>query len=274
MDIRLLSQDVYYACLNEHPYSSIQHFNIHLSRAIVRLNYGNRPWAHYPMVKDIKHRDMIFIHVPKCAGTSVANSLGFDNIRHYPASVFFLNNKKNFLDSIFFAVVRNPLDRLASILMHFKSSRFSTKKEKELFSEIGVTEDNLNNYIMRMMEKKLFRRRLFLGTKAGRNGFSVAQNDYIFLKGKLLVKNLFSLNQLGQLENWLSQRLGKKIQFPHNNSSNRKKDLNYNDNLVNASRKWLRKDFLLYQMLSDAGGVILEGDSAIKKIEKVIQEDA
>jgi len=34
--------------------------------------------------------------------------------------------------------------------------------------------------------------------------------------------------------------------------------------------KGLRKDFLLYQMLSDAGGVILEGGLAIKKIEKVI----
>jgi len=62
----------------------------------------------------------VFIHIPKCAGTSVYKSLNLDFLGsgHAPAS-----KHSEFLDQGYFSFsfVRNPWDRIASCYRYFKS---------------------------------------------------------------------------------------------------------------------------------------------------------
>jgi len=61
--------------------------------------------------------NIMFVHIPKNAGTSIINSLGMDSkkVKHYPLSVLQAYTPEPIFDnSIKIAVLRNPWERMAS----------------------------------------------------------------------------------------------------------------------------------------------------------------
>lgn len=72
-------------------------------------------------------KKVLFIHVPKTGGTSIANFLEHNNMdqwhREYPARhdpYFFMQQANNITEDVFsFAVVRNPYTRAYSYYKHF-----------------------------------------------------------------------------------------------------------------------------------------------------------
>ena len=75
----------------------------------------------------------IFIHIPKCAGTSIGEAIyGDKKIGHYTAEDFFYINKSKFNNYYKFTVIRDPLDRCYSAFHYLKSEK-CTKNDNLCF---------------------------------------------------------------------------------------------------------------------------------------------
>ncbi|MEE3358454.1 MAG: sulfotransferase family 2 domain-containing protein [Pseudomonadota bacterium] len=88
----------------------------------------------------VGEREVLFIHVPKTGGTSLANSLSLP-YGHIPASRYWANNPERFENSFSFAFVRNPWDRLYSAFNYlFQSIGINTSRD------VLWAEDNLQEF--------------------------------------------------------------------------------------------------------------------------------
>lgn len=67
-----------------------------------------------------REEEVIFIHIPKCAGTAVGKALGFPRDGHDRAIWYKLYDKYTFEKSFKFTIVRNPWDRIVSAYFHLK----------------------------------------------------------------------------------------------------------------------------------------------------------
>lgn len=270
MKLRNFTQDIYFRFFNEYLFTTLARIDTSYAKTIVNLYYGNRPWNEYPLFRCIDKSNLLFVHIPKCGGTSVAMGLGLSHIRHFPASVFYLSDEEKYSNARLFSVIRNPLDRLASILTHFRSATFITAKEKAIFASLGISEDNIEDYLLPLLADKSFRRRLFINTQPGWSGLYANQSDFLVLKNKLLVKNLFTLERIDILEQWLSSKLGKTIKIGHGNSSGRKRKITPSKKLIDATEKYLAMDNQIFQTLTQVGGYALENTPELKIVEKAI----
>ena len=73
---------------------------------------------HYP-IKKINRKKVIFIHIPKTAGTSISNLLGFFSKKHYTARQV-IDKVGNLWDKSFkFTVVRDPYERVLSMYYEY-----------------------------------------------------------------------------------------------------------------------------------------------------------
>jgi len=274
MNLRLFLQDLYFKCFNEHLFTHIARMSPPRAKAIIKLNYKNRPWTQYPHFQSLDNKTLIFIHIPKCGGTSIARALEVREFRHLPASVFYGSNREKFSNSRLFTVLRDPVDRLVSILMHFRSSIFATDREKEVFNTLGLSKNNVDDYLIRILEDRSFRAKLFFNTDPGRSGFSVSQSDYITFNGTLLVKNLFTIEKLDRLQEWLSHQLGKDIQIGHHNSSKRSAKYTPSKKILAAVEKHLATDIQVFRALQEVGGCATENSSELRAIEQVVAASA
>lgn len=71
----------------------------------------------------------IFIHVPKAAGTSVAQSMFGHLVSHRPAYDYFIDNPRKFREYYKFTFVRNPWDRLVSAYHYLKAGGMDERDE-------------------------------------------------------------------------------------------------------------------------------------------------
>jgi hypothetical protein len=96
-----------------------------------------------------KH-NVLFIHIPKNAGTSILNSLEIKNAKHYPLSVLQgYMDKETFDNAIKIAVVRNPWERMVS---YYRYRQLKNQDPKDFpFSywlRNGAIQYNMGNFDM------------------------------------------------------------------------------------------------------------------------------
>jgi hypothetical protein len=94
----------------------------------------------------------VFIHIPKCAGTSIYKSLKLDFLGsgHAPAS-----KHSEFLDKGYFSFsfVRNPWDRIASCYRYFKSMQPEHRWYKGNQKLADLTKEmSFNGFVLRVPE--------------------------------------------------------------------------------------------------------------------------
>lgn len=268
MSAKLLLQDFYFWCFNEHLFSTIGALRPGAASALTRLYYRQRPWKEYPLFPCADERSLLLIHIPKCGGTSIAKALGRNQIRHLPASVFHFSDPARFQALRTCAIVRHPYERMASTLSHFRS--VGTDRDKGLSDRLGLSETDAPRHIADLFGKRGIYRDLFMRSNAGRAGFSASQCDYLCHRNKLLVHNLFTLDRLDEFAGWLSQQLGKPVEIGHHNKSNRNSapPAAIDDARI-ASTYAL--DFRLYDLLKSQGGVALEGSPEIAAISELVE---
>jgi hypothetical protein len=201
---------------------------------------------------------------------NLRNSIGIGKTRHIPASLYYLSNQQRFLQANTFSVIRNPLERLSSVLLHLRSSPFAYQEEKTLFQNLNISENNLKASLIKVIKDQRFKRQIFINTNVGRSGFSVCQSDYLSYKKKILLSNIFTMEKLDILTEWLSEKLGKKIILPHSNSSQRTSNFSGDQELVNLAKQYLREDYLLYETISEMGGAVFDSKEQIKKVQSLI----
>jgi len=181
-------------------------------RPLINYYYGDC-WAELP-----EDPPVLFIHIPKNAGSSVETAIYGRWSGHRPASFYMANDERKFKRTTTFAVVRNPYDRFCSMFHHyFSSSRRSPwdeKVEKTFFSRYS-NPDELANDIMTKRSVKAFYRTLVL---------SLPQTDWLMVEGKIAVRHLFRFERLDKVEKFLRDVLQAPFfSLPYVNASRRLK---------------------------------------------------
>ena len=170
MNYRKLLQSLYYLVFKEHLFTTLNKINKTLGKIIIKLNYGKRIWEEYQIIESKTAKSLLLIHIPKCGGTSIANALINSNqnknnpknplyekfIRHLPASILKISNPNKFQNIDSFAIVREPSERLASLILHFNKSAFSTYEDKDAYNRCAIDENNLDEAVLRLLKEKDF----------------------------------------------------------------------------------------------------------------------
>lgn len=105
----------------------------------------------FPYRAYMKRKKCIFIHIPKCAGTSVRKALGASgsNRDHLEAKIYLKANPSRFKQYYKFAFTRNPWDRLVSVYEYWKSGGNQTTDlyYKDLIGEFNGFDDFVLRYL-------------------------------------------------------------------------------------------------------------------------------
>ena len=94
----------------------------------------------------------IFIHIPKTAGSSIAESLFGEASRHVPYTEFLQANPKKFRRYFKFAFVRNPWDRLVSTFSFLQ--RGGLNELDRTWSQSNLAEfDSFEDFVQRGLRR-------------------------------------------------------------------------------------------------------------------------
>jgi hypothetical protein len=133
-----------------------------------------------------RKKGLLFIHVPRAAGMSVARALGAAGTRHYTARYFATIDPKWFVATPSFAVVRDPIDRFISGYSYLRAAGAEGVHMAAVFAEQTRHIDSVDAYLDYLEGRGIFdldfvmRPQSWFVTDAG---------------GKVLVKNLFILGE-------------------------------------------------------------------------------
>ena len=193
-------------------------------------------------------KKLIFIHVPKSAGTSVRATLkkylneeNYDNIynnSHQSYSQIVKINNKIINNRISFALVRNPYERFVSIYRFvnrpFKLNKWFGNKSSEVAERIDTFEKFIENFRMPEWVWK---------------GYDHFTPQYEWTKG---VNKVFKLNEKELLNNFLKD-YGIKEEIGHHNKREIHSGYNemykkyYNENTKRIIKKYFEKDLDLFK---------------------------
>lgn len=106
-----------------------------------------------------KHK-FIFIHIPKCAGSSLHNyfrQYGDDPDFDYwhPTFQQYCDKHKQSIDYTKIISIRNPWDRLVSAFYYLKGGGNKTKHDIELKKIFNIYENNFKDWVVHFLENAL-----------------------------------------------------------------------------------------------------------------------
>lgn len=198
----------------------------------------------------INYKDgILFIHIPKNAGTSVANALEFKSTSHITASEILYQNPALLKNSFSFCIVRNPFERFLSLYYYAKLEKSyyhdNINPQKSLFGkheDYGILKNSSIEKCARLLiENKLVHDRSW--------NHWLPQHTWIYdEKGKnCLVKKIYRINDLEILCHDLEKHTGFNIFIPKLNVS---KDFTY-QRVINKKTKeileeYYKRDFELF----------------------------
>jgi hypothetical protein len=260
--VRTLNQrlkQTYFLASGKHVISALAQSPTPVAGSAARLIWGRRIWDTYPLPTSPAGREVLFLHIPKCAGTSISRMLDFREYPHFPAYGFRFVDPDRFEAAIRFTVMREPVDRCVSCLMHFKYSAFATDQCKRLAEEIGLDQETVEPLIQRAMTDRDFEKKLYADTRPGFAGFNVSQVDWFCWKGKPLVHRIYAMNRLPEMACWLGEILGRELVMPHaNRSTPGQARFVPSRETVDLVRSRYPRDFELWDRLQAADGVLID----------------
>lgn len=192
----------------------------------------------FKYIKRYKKSKIIFIHIPKAAGTSISGVLYKKRNGHLRAAYV----KKALGEQLYnkkysFSVTRNPYDRLVSA---YNFARQGQTKEgaiahpEQYQAPVFETfESFVVNWLVNQDLEKL-------------DPVFQPQHIYVFDEAnQLLVTDLFKLEEIEKVEQMLSDKLGKEIKIGKKNKSKGDGSKVYTNQLRETVYKLYKKDFLL-----------------------------
>lgn len=187
---------------------------------------------------EFAEKQIIFIHVPKVAGTALKKSLGFSDIYHIHLADYELDDKDKFNKYFKIAFVRNPWDRLVSAFFFLKQG--GDKSSHDLILKDRLDQFNtFRNFVFELNNNIKFRLEI--------KKVIVFSNQYSWLansKGEIDMDYVGRFENLEEGFNILKEKLHKKdAQLKKYNSSKHKPYWEYYDEeTVEIVRKIYSKD--------------------------------
>lgn len=183
-----------------------------------------------------KKHGIIFIHIPKAAGTSVSFSLYGKRNGHLKAA--YLTEKMDglFFSLYSFSVTRNPYERLISA---YEFARKGQTKEGAIANCQLYNDDEFETF------GSFVKNWLIHQDLNNLDPVFQPQHTFVFKDSTCLVSELFKLESLGELEKRLSRRLSRRIEFAKRNTTNFGRNRNdyYTDDLRNIVYNLYKADF-------------------------------
>jgi len=183
---------------------------------------------------------VIFIHIPKAAGTSIAFSLYGKRVGHFKAS--YIKKKmgnNNYLSYPSFCVTRNPYDRLLSAYFYAKQG--------------GTSEGSIRNQgLYRTSQFSSFQNFVskWLPNQDLNKVDLIFRPQYLFVynKGEKLVDFIGKSEDMNKVESFLTEKLKRPVKFSKHNASLRTGSLkqHYTYDLTDMVYNLYKEDFIRF----------------------------
>ena len=141
------------------------------------------------MPKAMVARKLIFVHVPRVAGTSIARALyGRVNTRHHSARYYRAIHPALFAEADSFAVMRDPFDRFASAYAFVRAGGTASCRLAPAFVEVTAQVKSVDDYLSFLEDRDVWALDYVMRPQA----WFICD----FKDGRPLVKNLFLYQEL------------------------------------------------------------------------------
>lgn len=169
----------------------------------------NKPFSPYILIdRSIKNMNVIFIHIPKAAGTSIVNQIYGSKVSHHSTAMEFMKYDKSRFNNCFkFSIIRDPYYRFISSYFYLKKggrhgNDFIYKKIIDKFSSI-------NDFVLNIEKDQLF-----LITHFKPQHYFIFDQNY-----NLLVDKVWNLASLKEASSFLHNKRIIDKPFKHLNST-------------------------------------------------------
>lgn len=181
----------------------------------------------------------IFVHIPKCAGTSLGKAIYNDaKIGHATTDDYNYTNNSKFIQYYKFTIIRDPIERCYSAYNFIKSDK-CTKAGKLFFNQHVAKFKNFDEFVKKGLRKIHVQN--FVLFKP--------QVDFFSHKGVIKVNQIFDLNNLQQDYLFLKRKFKIKSKLKvlnHTNNIKKKRIQTSNKNLI---YKIYKDDYLMLKIL-------------------------
>ena len=190
-----------------------------------------------PFTKEMIKKKILFIHIPKAGGTSIATALYGKASGHPYLYQYYLANK-HFTKTFYkFCVVRNPYDRLVSAFSHISNGN-SNPELKLLFKELNIKsfDDLIFNLNDKIIYKKICKKTAHF------------RSQYEFIHHRnVCMDEIFKFEDFNSIEQSLNKQLNQKISIKKLNTSKRTHYRDYyNDFSIKVVKKIYKKDLEMF----------------------------
>ena len=184
-----------------------------------------------------RSKGIIFIHVPKAAGVSVSKALYGRPLGHFYASAIQRLLPRLFDECFTFAVVRHPVDRL------YSAYRFSTSGGT---AEMGMAKSDIYRQVEFASFETFVENWLVHQDLRKVDGVFRPQYMYLCEDKKIIVDRWYKLENMQEMVDDLSARMGSAIQIGHHNQTDTKSHLDMSEKTLNIIHTLYKEDFELF----------------------------
>jgi hypothetical protein len=184
-----------------------------------------------------KHK-IIFIHIPKNAGTSISTALEMSDIGHHFWSYYFKKYSNEWNSYTKIAVIRNPWERVVSCYEY-------SKMEESYWHSLSGNPKHPKHPDLDLLKNVSFDdcvKMLYSSPDLFKHHGWFNQSDYIFNKNRLVVNELINHKNV---ENKIHELTGVKIQ-KKNSSNHGDYKKYYNDETIKIVSKIYNRDIKIF----------------------------
>jgi hypothetical protein len=184
-----------------------------------------------------RKKNVIYIHIPKCAGSSIGMALlGSDIIGHYPWFVYQNYNQDFYSRAFKFSIIRNPTERFESAYYYLLTGG-KGRADQKLQEKIQRTKcKDINDFVCNHLDEKMIYEIIHFAP----------QSDFILNeKGEIQVNLLFTMNNMKLGIARLKEVIKLDYKLSKNNRT-KEKSTKLNSNSIVTLKEVYKKDFGLY----------------------------